>query len=168
MSIVVETGTGLNLLANSYIGVQDARNFAQSRGLSVPCGNDALSQYLLRAMDYLATFDGMWKGYPASEDQPLAWPRSCVYIHNKLWAVDSIPSMLKYAQVHIALALSEGYDPLATVTNQSQVIEEQVDVIRVKYAAGVSNSGLPTLTMVDALLAPLLTGNGVKMQFVRV
>lgn len=167
MNIVVETGTGLNPLANSYSGLQEVKDYAHSRGLAFTCDNGALSQYMLRAMDYIETRE--YQGYPASEGQPLSWPRSCVYINGKMWAGDSIPAPLKKAHIETTIAISNGFDPLANVDNKAgQVIEEQVDVIRVKYAEGLNRFGLPRLTVVETLLAPLLSSGGSPLSFVRV
>lgn len=169
MSIIVEDGTGSNPLANSYTDEGWAREFATSRGLVLPCDNDTLSKLLLRAMDYLESFAEQYAGCKTSSLQPLQHPRTGVYLYGSLIAPNYMPELLKRAQVHTAVAIHAGFDPLQTVGNTPRVIEEQIDVIRVKYDTSTpSGNNLPQLTAVMSCLTPLFGSSGYPTIFQRV
>lgn len=168
MAIVVEDGTNV-AGANSYVTLLEARDYASLRGLSLPSDNDEASALLVRAMDYLNTL--RYRGEPVSVSQDNAWPRKGVYPCNGpvMVPVDAIPEKVKRAQIEASVSIGVGNNPLADISTDSQIIEEQVDVLKVKYATrGSDDPKLPSLTAVELLLECFLDVRGQKVKFVRV
>ena len=53
MTITVETGSGDNASANSYVSVADFKAYADARGYSYPGTDPACEKLLIKAMDYI-------------------------------------------------------------------------------------------------------------------
>ena len=105
-------------------------------------------------MDYIESLQ--YQGYRVSQDQPLQWPRYCVYVDKCLIDSDVIPMQLKNALMQTAISIDEGNDPLATQTQT--VKRERVDVIEVEYMDGSSSA--PIIKTVNAMLYKLLGNSG--------
>jgi hypothetical protein len=153
MAIVVGT--------NSYITEAELATYAAARGVTL--GGDP-AVLLVKAMDYLAALEGQWQGIRTAVDQPLAWPRTPVYLYGQLVPDSAIPQQVKDAQAQLAIeVLTQPLQPTIAAGAKGSVISEKVDVIEVKYAEkpGGGNS-LPVFTAVNALLKPLfrLQGGG--------
>jgi hypothetical protein len=112
-------------------------------------------------MDYLATLEDRCQGERTSPTQPLAWPRTGVYLYGTLLADDAIPQSLKDAQCRLAMDSDAGTALLPTVPvgSKGSVISEKVDVVEVQYAEGYNNSQ-PIFTAANALLKPLMVAGG--------
>ena len=132
--------------------------YALARGITI---TGAPSVLLLLAMDYLATLEERWHGSRTSAAQPLAWPRTGVYVYGTALADDAIPQSLKDAQCRLALDVDAGVElmPNVSVGASGSVIEKTVDVVTVKYAEGYNNSQ-PIFVSVNGLLKPLMNTQG--------
>ncbi len=137
--IVVETGSGDNPAANSYISEAELVTYAADRGITLVGDPSVL---IIRAMDYLESQS--FKGYKTSNGQPLEWPRSCVIIDivgfcgcGRYFPNDEIPQLLIDALAEIAIAIDQDEDPTASV--QPAVKSETVDVISVTYKDNASS-----------------------------
>jgi len=77
MSLVVEDGTGLST-AEAYISVADADTFfaAEPRGTEWAALTTSQKEQALRAAARILDLECQWIGFPVSETQALAWPRS--------------------------------------------------------------------------------------------
>ena len=144
---------------NTYASEAELSAYASAREIDIA---GTPSTLLTKAMDYLATLEDQWQGVRTSASQPLAWPRTGVYVYGTALADDAIPQSLKDAQIRLALEADSGVAlmPTVGVGSTGSVIEETVDVVTVKYAEGYNNSQ-PIFTAVTGLLKPLFrTGAG--------
>ena len=143
---------------NTYATAAELAAYATARGLEVAGDSDVL---LTKALDYLATLEDRWQGERTSPTQPLAWPRTGVYVYGTALADDAIPHSLKDAQCRLALDVDAGVDlmPNVAVGASGSVIEKTVDVVSVKYAEGINNTQ-PIFVSVNGLLKPLMNTKG--------
>ena len=152
---------------NTYATEGELGAYAVARGITV---TGSQSVILTLAMDFLATLEDQWQGVRTSPTQPLAWPRTGVYVYGTALADDAIPQSLKDAQCRLALDVDAGVALLPTVSagSKGSVIEETVDVVTVKYAEGANNTQ-PVFTAAMGLLKPLMkAGGGINFEVRRV
>ena len=152
---------------DTYATEAELAAYASARGITV---TGTTSVLMLLAMDYLATLEDRWQGERTSPTQPLAWPRTGVYVYGTALADDAIPQSLKDAQCRLALDVDAGTALLPTVSagSKGSVIEETVDVVTVKYAEGANNTQ-PVFTAAMGLLKPLMkAGGGINFEVRRV
>jgi hypothetical protein len=159
MTILVEDGT-IVTDANSYVTVEEARAYARARGTYISDATRVVEQELVQAMDYLESLRNSYKGKKTDVTQTLQWPRQSVYIDGELFASDAIPTELKAAQMRLVMEIEAGFDPMGNSDGLPFIVSERVDVLETKYSEGIATSGLPILRKVEALLAPLLTTDG--------
>lgn len=175
MPIIVEDGS-IVPGANSYNTLAEVREYAGLRGFSVPADDSALRPFLIRATDYLETFK--YKGLKVSISQPLSFPRKGVTVLGttpcspSAFPSDQIPVAIKSAQSEIVVGMVSGINPLSNNDGSAQIIEEQVDVLRVKYASPIpgSSPNRPAITAALFLLEDFLAtgGSGAHVAFSRV
>lgn len=152
---------------NTYASEAELSAYAYAREIDIA---GTPSTLLIKAMDYLATLEDRWQGERTSAIQPLAWPRTGVYVYGTALADDAIPQSLKDAQCRLALDADAGIALLPTVSagSKGSVIEETVDVVTVKYAEGANNTQ-PVFTAANGLLKPLMkAGGGINFEVRRV
>lgn len=152
MAIVVEDGTVVEG-ANSYISVQDLKDYASLRNISLPA-DDLLPGALILAMDYLGKYDAQWPGSPLGG---LAWPRKDVD-----WS--GVPAGIVKAQLILSVKSAQGTPLFADTTSESPVLKrEKIDVLEFEYAVSEvdpTRATQPSFPEVDAAIAPYLTENG--------
>ena len=152
---------------NTYATEAELGAYAAARGITV---TGAPSVLLIKAMDYLSTLEDRWQGERTSPTQPLAWPRTGVYVYGTALADDAIPQSLKDAQCRLALDVDSGVALLPTVEAgaKGSVIREKVDVVEVSYHPGYNNSQ-PIFTAANGLLKPLMkSGGGLNFEVRRI
>ena len=152
---------------DTYASEAELAAYASARGITV---TGTPSVLLTKAMDYLATLEASWQGERTSPSQPLAWPRTGVYVYGTALADDAIPQSLKDAQCRLALDVDAGVALLPTVSagSKGSVIAEKVDTIEVRYAEGANNTQ-PVFTAAMGLLKPLMkAGGGINFEVRRV
>ena len=152
---------------NTYSTATELAAYATARGIEIAGEPDVL---LVGAMDYLATLEDRWQGERTSPTQPLAWPRTGVYVYGTSLADDAIPQSLKDAQCRLALDADAGIALLPTVDAgaKGSVIREKVDVVEVSYHPGYNNSQ-PIFTAANGLLKPLMkSGGGLNFEVRRI
>lgn len=130
MSIVVEDGS-IVTGANSYASVADLQAYANARNIIIAEDESAL---LLKAMDYLESFDGRFKGKRVSRDQPLSWPREGATIEGWEWTKTEIPRQVINAQISLCVEIAGGEDPRNPSQATLPVVKEKVDTLEVEYA----------------------------------
>lgn len=165
MALVIEDGTVV-AGANSYIEVQEAKDYAAARGVDL--GNDVVvtEQRLLGAMDYLESLS--YKGTRTDADnQVLAWPRVGATFDGRTFGDHVIPNQLKSAQAQLVIELFQGvvlFSSSSAGGGEKFVKKEKVDVIEVEYATpketGEESLAVASLPAVSALLRGLLKGFG--------
>lgn len=151
MAIVVETGSGLNSSANSYVSEAELQQYATDRGLTIT-GTEAV--LLINAMDYLESLNYIGTKY--RDDQPLQWPRADVVIDGFGVNSNAIPAELKRGQMAVAMAIDEGNGPLDVV--ERGVKRERVDVLEVEYMGNAPPDVI--VKTINAALRKLLAPGG--------
>ena len=152
---------------NTYASEAELSAYAAAREIDI-AGTPSI--LLTKALDYLATLEDRWQGSRTSASQPLAWPRTGVYVYGTALADDAIPQSLKDAQIRLALEADSGVAlmPTVPVGGRGSVIKEKVDVVEVSYDSGYNNSQ-PIFTAVNGLLKGLLkAGGGINFEVRRV
>lgn len=147
-AVVVENGS-IVAGANSYVTVAEMEQFAEDRGYTWVGGH--VDTFLFRAMDWLES--QRYQGWIKNETQPLLWPRYNVIYRDYELSSDTIPELLKKAQMTLAMEINRGFDPLAVITQA--VKREKVDVLEVEYQDGTSTFSIRS---VNSIIRPLLEG----------
>jgi hypothetical protein len=156
MAIILETGSGTDLSANSYTTLASADAYFESRGYTTwTDGDDDLKEYaIINAALYMETLD--WKGIRTYSTDPLVWPRRGVFDSDG-WTIysDVIPKQVKQAQCEIAYRYYLGKNPLGDISSgDGYVTKEVIGPIEVDYSKGYSaNIKFPEVL---ALLRPWL------------
>lgn len=124
-TLIIENGTG-KADSNTYVSASELSTYADERGITISGTSEDL---LIKAMDYLEGLD--FKGRKNTRAQALQWPRWGVWVDG--YPVDSndIPTILKEAQMQLAVSIDGGYDPLEII--EPKVTKEKVDVIEIEY-----------------------------------
>lgn len=131
MSIVVEDGS-IVTGANSYVSAADLAAYAAARGVTLT-GTDSV--LLLKAMDYLESFDARFKGKRITRDQPLSWPRDGAVIEGWEWGSTEIPRQVINAQLTLCIEIDGGSDPLNPPAADLPVVRQRVEgAVDVSYA----------------------------------
>lgn len=146
IAIVVEDGTGLSN-SNAYVSVAQVKEFADLRGITLPDNDDDVARLIIRATDYIGSFECKFCGDRSNASQALAFPRT----------IGGMPSQLLPLTTHMASALNDGFDPWAVTSNTDLVTEETVGPITTKFADPTvfgSGTGL-RLNAVDNYLSQL-------------
>lgn len=170
MAIIVEDGSG-KTNANSYIDVDFARAYAESRGFSFPVDTE-VEPWIVNACDFVESFAEQFKGNRKTATQALSWPRTNVVIDGEKFPDDKIPTQLKLAQAQAVVEQSQGSVLQPPITDYA-VRREKVDVIEVEYATGGGQNNTATVTLtpkfpkVEQWLRPLLGGTGGLLKVIR-
>jgi hypothetical protein len=149
MAIIVETGS-IVTSANSYVTEAELTTYSAARGVTIANGDR--EKYLTLAMDFIETLD--FKGIKYTKLQALQWPRVDVVVDTYLIDADEIPTDLKNAQLHTAMAISEGNSPVAIVERKTTT--EQVGSLSVTYAN--SSASNPIDPKISRYLRKLVNG----------
>jgi hypothetical protein len=161
VALVVEDGTG-KTDSNSYCGLADARAYALDREVTLPASDAVLSPMLVKATDFIESYEARFPGMRMSELQALAWPRKSATIYGYPIAENAIHAQLKKATYEAVIALYLGVDLQPTGQNAKSfaaVRKEKVGPLEQEYAID-SGSYYPVLVAVDNAIAPLLMGGG--------
>lgn len=166
MALIVEDGSGV-AAANSYVSVAEARAWVGARGLTLPAGDTAVEQLLLKAMDLLESYRSQFSGAKTSASNPLQWPRTGATLDGVALDDDVIPTELKSALIQ--LAFDAQTTDLQPTGSGREVVREKIDVIETEYAKRGSGSITPQLNKALAFLQPLLrVGGAFGVRVVRV
>lgn len=159
MALVIEDGS-IVAGANSYVSLAEARAYATARNKPLPTDDTALEALLISAMDYLEAQRARFEGSKVSSEQELQYPREGVIIDGIELASTVIPSILKQAQIRLAMEANAGVDLMPTRTG-GFVKKEVVGPIETEYSEKVGVSVEPEMSAVEALLAPLFAPRSV-------
>jgi hypothetical protein len=139
MSIIIEDGTAASASANSYVTVAEVDTFCSNYGLTswATLATANKESAIIRGMSFIETFN--FKGYKTSVDNPLEWPRACVYDDNpgnyiagiEVY-INEIPKGLKRAVCRAAYEESEEQDVLQQSADVG-IKRQKVDVIEIEY-----------------------------------
>lgn len=174
MALIVEDGT-IVVGADSYVTRAEYIAHALKQGVVIP-DTDASDIQLIKAMNYLSLYSEKWRGSLVEEGiQPLPFPRQYLYVGASLTVFpdNQIPTTLKRAQMELALQVNAGVDLLPTTASVSTafVTREKVDVIETEYSEALmlaTLGQLPSMPLIDALLAPLLANGVGRLRTLRI
>lgn len=161
MSLTVEDGTGL-ADAESFLSVADAQAYWTAHGHSYAGKTDTeIEQALRRATQYITgRYRGRWPGTALNgRDQALPWPREdATDIDGEEIASDELPQELLDALAEAAIReLNDPGSLTPDSTETDRVKREKVGPLEVEYAGGTTADVRPTVTLIDELLAPILS-----------
>lgn len=152
---------------DTYATAAQLAAYAAARGVTIVGTPDVL---LIQAMDYLESLEDQWQGCRTSDTQPLAWPRTGVYVYGSLQAPDVVPQRVINAQCQLAIeADTQSLLPTVDAGAKGAVISEKVDVIEISYDRGYGNSQ-PIFSAANKILQPLKKqqGGGSNFSVVRI
>ncbi len=151
--LVHEDGTA-KADAESFCSVSFADLYHEARGLVswLDMDESAKEAALRKASDYIeSNYSTRWKGFRATQDQALSWPRTDVMIDGYSLGISFMPKSLQRACAELASrAVTAELDPDVGRT----VISEKVGEIAVSYDPyGPKKT---SYSSIDALLSNLL------------
>jgi len=144
MALTIEDGS-IVANANSYVTDTEYTTYAADRGLTI--GTDAAAREieLIKAMDYLESFE--YQAYRSDPDiQLFNFPRRNVYANGRYIDSDEIPREIKSAQIEAAIFANTG-DLQINETLQN-IQKEKIDVLEVSYFS----RGKPTTIRVSSVM----------------
>jgi hypothetical protein len=153
MSLVIEDGSVV-AGAQSYASVQNLKDYASLRRLTLPEKTEEMEALLIKAVDYIESFRDKFRGHKKNDDQALQWPREHVYIDNDYFDSGAIPVELIQAQCQLAFDAIGG-DLQATGSGQ-QIIRQKVGPIETEYSDSGSSTVQRRFNKAEAFLKPLL------------
>lgn len=157
-AIEVEDGTSKSD-GNSYVTAAQLATYAADRNVTLSGTNGDPTEILFKAMDWI---EGQsFQGTKYRADQPLQWPRVDVWVDGYLQDSDVIPQLLKDAQMALAIAIDQGFDPLANVARAQKRVK--IDVIEVEYADNAPH--IPYASTFRMKIAKLLAGGASGSNF---
>ena len=131
MTVTVEDGT-IVTGADSYVDETALTAYATARGITLATDATVL---LYKAMDYLESFDGQFKGERTARDQPVSWPRSGAIIEGWHWNNAEIPRQVISAQLTLALEIEAGEDPNNPSAAVLPAVRKKVEgAVEIQYA----------------------------------
>lgn len=149
-TIVIEDGSGV-AGANSYVTEAELLAYAVDRDVTL---SGTPSVLLIKAMDYLEQQN--FKGEKNSNTQPLVWPRYGVWIDGFAIDSDTIPQLLKDAQIEAAISIDGSNDPLADIGRE--VKKQKLEGLEIEYMDGARQK--TSNAKMDNKLRKLLKGGG--------
>lgn len=131
VNLVVEDGTGLDN-ANSYVSVDDFRQFALENSIDVESEEDEqLAVYLIRSTNFIDSLEYRFVGTRLSVTQSLAFPRAKVCNRSHLYDMRSLKKAICFA----VEVLVSGESLVPTKLNKDDFVKsEQLDVLKVQYS----------------------------------
>ncbi len=164
MALVVEDGSIVEN-ADSYIDLSFARAYALARGVTLPTDDAEADAMAYKAMDYLEGKRAEYQGDKTDPlNQELQWPRINVKIDCVEIPSNFIPKELKQAQARLMMEINAGVDIQPTRTG-GFIIEDKTGPLTTKYSEKIGVGVEPTISTVDALLAPLFSACGQQFSF---
>lgn len=166
MALIVEDGSGLTN-SESYISVADADTYHTNHRDPSAWSNatEARKEAALReATQYINGFyQGRWKGTRVRSTQRLSWPREDVWLDDDYTIPSNeLPEALTQATAEAAaLAISRTNGLMPVVDEQAGIKRERdkADVLETEVEYFTGKTGLPRLTVLDMLLATLLSNS---------
>ena len=158
MALIIEDGTIVEN-ANSFVTVQEARDYAAARGTTLPVADADVEYALVKAGDYLLSYESRLKGVRVDVNQTMIYPRQGVVLFDSLVDETNIPKQLKDAQIVLASYAADGTE-LRPVGTGREVRREEVGPIKKEYFEGGRSSINPVFNAVDDILMPLMYSMG--------
>ena len=172
MALVIEDGTG-KTNADSYISLDDARDYASKFGYALPIDDDEADVMLRKGAIYVDLFESSFSGARLNDSQSLAWSRVDAYkcTGQNLIYIDSdvVPNEIKYAQVIAANYYNSGVSVRANDDGLNVASKEVVGAVKVSYFDNSKTGKSIEITeAIDMLSSLLCVGNGLTLSTLRV
>lgn len=163
MTLVVESGSGTNPSANTYISMVYADSYHTLRGNLgwVDGDDDAKASSLVRATDWVD--ERIWVGERLFETQPLEWPRDNVWNEKQTAPLVGIPSVVCRAVAEMAEVMRSGaFDASFTADSAGGITHVGAGSVQVSFAPRTQRSLalLPAVIAVANMLRYLSLGTG--------
>lgn len=156
MAIIVESGSGATITANSYVSAASCAQYLNSKGLTTWGTSTATAQEvsLINAQLWMEILP--WKGQKALSTDPLCWPRRSVFDRDGYPVYsDTIPTEIKRGQMELAYRYFINKNPFLDIASgDGYVTKEVVGPIEISYSTGYSTSY--KFPEIDNLFAPYL------------
>jgi|LGOV01.1.fsa_nt_gb hypothetical protein len=166
--LVVETGSGDNPLADSYISLADARAYALKYGYTLPVDDDEADVALRKGAVYVD--NNSFKGTKLLPEQPLAFPRTGVFCDGNEMSIDYQLMKAGYAQVIYSNAITAGETVRGNDTGVEVKLDEVVGAVKEEYFQSFKTAETTVITeavdMLGCLIDPI-GGSGVLFRTVR-
>lgn len=160
MTLIVEDGSRVTG-ANSYVDLTAARAYVAARGGTLSAVDATAEIVVIKAMDYLESFDDRFKGVRYERDQALSWPRVGAVLEGWEWGSDEIPRQVIAAQCALIFEINAGEDPLNPSAADLPVIRERVEgAVEVEYANPAVPSKVAKTQASRTLINLLLKNSG--------
>ena len=156
MALTIEDGTIVED-ADSFATVTECRQYASSRGLSLPTEDAEVEQLLVLAWDYLFSIEDRFQGYRWDEDQEGVFPRGDIYLFEKN-IENTIPKILKKGQCQ--LAVDANSNTLQATGTGREVKKTKVGSLEKEYATNGSVSPQIVPAAALTILDPLFKAGG--------
>lgn len=165
MALVIEDGTRV-AGATSFVTSDEVAAYAIARGRTWPATHSDADPSILKAMDYLESLS--LNGAKVAYDQALSWPRTGMSVDGTDVPENVIPAAVKRAQMHMAMEIQGGYDPMPT-TGEQFITKEQVGPIVTEYSEKIGGGIEPVfVSIILSWLRPFLSVGTFGLRTVRV
>lgn len=158
MALIIEDGT-IIAGANSFATLVEARAYTDTRGIDFPAEDDEAEQALVKAGDYLLSYERRLKGSRVSASQTMVYPRRSVTLFGTPFPSDEIPQQLIDAQIVLAAYSADGVE-LRPVGAGRETRREEVGPIKLEYFEGGRSSITPVFNTATDILAELFSSAG--------
>lgn len=164
MPLVVEDGTGVSG-ADSYISLANARFYLDKRNRSLNVDDIEAEKQLRVAFDFVDNIH--YIGEPLVFNQAAAWPRKHVYLNGTPLNTDVVPTVVGFAQAHLAAAIEEGVEIFPVQQICRKVASEEVGPIKTEFFESGSEKMGASVPQVKLLLRPYLAFGAIGLTTAR-
>lgn len=167
--LVIENSTGLSN-ANSYCSLAEYKDFAELNGYDADQTDPELAIFLVRATNFIDSFEDVFVGKRLNPSQALAFPRKAIGFSCNddphLYSMNSLKKAVMYGVV----AQVEGFSLLPTQISKDDFIsKEKIEgAIEVQYSSEYfSKNLLAKFPMIERCLSEYITNNQSQLQVSR-
>ena len=154
IALSVENGTGVDG-ANSFATLEQARDYAELRSVTLTASDTVLTGYLVKATAWLKQKSYLGtKTYAGQSFLP--WPRSGLTVDEAEFPSDAVPQDIIDATCQLCVEQQNGVDLFPTTTGPA-VKREKIGPIDTEFAVATGGGrGGPRMPAVEALIAAWL------------
>lgn len=132
-TLTVEDGSVVSG-ANTYASESELTTYCSDRDITLTADYGDATEILIRAMDYIEMLE--FSGDKYSKSQELQFPRVGVVVDGYSYVYTDLPPDLKKAQMALAVAIDQGFDPLANVDREQKKVK--IGSLEIEYADGAA------------------------------
>lgn len=160
MAIIVEDGS-IVAGANSFVSRSEYITYAAELGVTV-ADDVAADIELIKAAQFIASFESKLKGALVDRGQPLPFPRKDLWVDGFSWLSTEIPRQVILCQMAVALDINQGVDPYNPPANPNRATRrEKIDgAVEVEYFGTDGGFKMSRTSTWAALLSSLMVNSG--------